>query len=693
MVSQANIPLPVFPRLRALVMALIAVCLVFGGWALWQFPAYARQMPPRILPNGNWSTAVALQALESLDWTVETYMLWRIGYIGVTAVFYVGLGLFLLWRSHHDPFALLFAQCLVLFGIASADLPFVLAQWGPWGDRLAYGLASLAQGQLIFLVFLFPDGRFVPRQMRWLSGVALAILIYAIFLHPNPTRPPDPRISVLTSLILLLGVLSQIYRYRTEATAVQRQQTKWVLWAILLNLAHKLFLNFIYINPTVNALNGQGMLFSLLRTTSFALVTATVPLAVTFAILRYRLWQIDLIIRKTVVYGIMLTAVLGLYALVVGYLGSLFRMEGDNLPLTLLAASLVAVLFAPGKQYVEQQLNRFFYGQRQEPYQLLTRLGQQLEAALDPAAALTVTVQTVAQALKLPYVAIALQKGEEMQATAVYGTAQNILSRYPLTYAGLPIGELRAASRAANEPLTPADHQLLADLARQLGAAAHAALLTAKLEQARLRLVTERGEARRRLGSDLHDGVGHQLVGIARQLERAMLLLPDDLPQAQTQFTAINQQLATLTQEVRGLAHQLYPPELELLGLAGALRERAQMQPNLRIHLDAPDHLPRLPAEVETAVYYIALEALTNIEKHAQAQTCRIRLCLTEAPPGQLAMLQLDIEDDGRGLPSSLSGGVGLLSMQARATEVGGTCVVMARNGGGTAVNVHIPCP
>ncbi len=647
-------------------------------------------MPPRILPNGNWTTAVALQALESLDWTVETYMLWRMGYIGVTLVFYVSLGLFLLWRSHDDPFTLLFAQCLVLFGVASADLPFVLAQWGPWGDRLAYGLASLAQGQLIFLVFLFPDGRFVPRQMRWLSGVALAILVYAIFLHPNPTRPPDPRISVLTSLMLLLGVLSQIYRYRTEATAVQRQQTKWVLWAILLNLAHKLFLNFIYINPTVNALNGQGMLFSLLRTTSFTLVTATIPLAVTFAILRFRLWQIDLIIRKTVVYGIMLTAVLGLYALIVGYLGSLFHMEGDNLPLTLLAASLVAVLFAPGKQYVEQQLNRFFFGQRQEPYQLLTRLGQQLEVALDPAAALAVTVQTVAQALKLPYVAIALQQGEEMLETAVFGTPQNILSRYSLTYAGMPIGELRAASRAVNEPLTPADHQLLTDLARQLGAVAHAVLLTVKLERARRRLVTERGEARRRLGSDLHDGAGHQLVGISRQLERAMTLLPDDLPQAQARLLEISHQLVALTQEVRSLAHQLYPPELELLGLAGVLCERAQLQPNLLISLDIPDCLPRLPAEVETAVYYITLEALTNIEKHAQARTCQIRLHLVDGCP---TMLELDIRDDGRGLNVAPGSGLGLLSMQARAAEVGGTCIIGNREGGGTAVAVRIPCP
>lgn len=676
---------------RALVIALIAACLLFGIWALWQFPAYAQQMPPRILPNGNWTTAAARQALVSLGWTVETYLWWRMGFILVTAVFHIGLGLFILWRRSQDPFSLLFALALVVFGIGSADLPFVLTQWGPWGDRLAYGLATTAYGLLILLAFVFPDGRFVPRQMRWAGVAGGALLVYAAFLQPQPTRPPAPYLSVLSSLLLILAVFGQVYRYRMAETAVQRQQTKWVLWAILFNLAHKLLLNIIYVNPAVNALNGQGMWYSLLRTTSLTLVTATIPLVVTFAILRYRLWEIDVIIRKTLVYGVMLASVLGLYVLIVGYLGFLFHTEGDNLALSLVAASLVAVLFAPGKQYVEQQINRLFYGQRDEPYQLLTRLGQQIEAALDPAATLTLTVETVAQALKLPYVAIALQQGEKMQVTAAYGAPQNEISRCPLTYAGQIIGELLFASRAANDPLNPADQRLLSDLARQLGAAAHAVLLTANLEQARLRLVTERGEARRRLGSDLHDGVGHQLVGISRQLERAMTLLPQDLPQAETRLAAINQQLVALTREVRGLAHQLYPPELELLGLVGALRERAQTQLTPHIYLDAPAHLPPLSAELETAVYYITLEALTNIEKHAQARACHIRLnLLTTSHP---AVLELAIRDDGRGQTTPAASGLGLLSMQARAAEVGGTCVMTEGEGGGTAVNVRIPCP
>jgi signal transduction histidine kinase len=164
-------------------------------------------------------------------------------------------------------------------------------------------------------------------------------------------------------------------------------------------------------------------------------------------------------------------------------------------------------------------------------------------------------------------------------------------------------------------------------------------------------------------------------------------------PEQATKLLAdIDHQLSALTTQIRHLAHQLYPPELELLGLVGALRERVQVQPTLQVLLDAPDSLPTLPAEIETAVYTIALEAITNIEKHAHAQTCRIHLRLDGT--GQLPILQLDIQDDGDGMSGPISTGLGLLSMQARAVEVGGVCQVTENpDGVGTAVTVRIPCP
>jgi signal transduction histidine kinase len=162
-------------------------------------------------------------------------------------------------------------------------------------------------------------------------------------------------------------------------------------------------------------------------------------------------------------------------------------------------------------------------------------------------------------------------------------------------YAGETIGELVAAARAPNEALSPADQRLLSALARQISLTAHANLLAADLEHARLRIVAAREEARRRLGSDLHDGVGHQLAGLARKGEMANHLLDHDPTAARAMLGEVTEQLNATILQVRRLAHQLHPPELELLGLAGALRERAQTHTGLAIRIDAPETLPPPP--------------------------------------------------------------------------------------------------
>ncbi len=205
-------------------------------------------------------------------------------------------------------------------------------------------------------------------------------------------------------------------------------------------------------------------------------------------------------------------------------------------------------------------------------------------------------------------------------------------------------------------------------------------------------MVTERGEARRQLGSDLHDSVGHQLVSLTRHVDQAMRTLAKNPALTNTRLAEIHQQLVVLTQHVRTLAHQLFPPELELFGLVGALRERALTHPTLRIQINASDNLPPLPAEIEAAVYYIALEALTNIEKHAQTNRCIVRLTMiSDAVRSSQSVLELCICDDGVGIPAHTLSGLGLLSMQARAVEVGGTCHIETNAGSGTIVRTRIP--
>ena len=553
---------------------------------------------------------------------------------------------------------------------------------------------------LLYLLILFPTGRLLSPRWRWLLYYVTAVMLtIPVLTTVDQTLSPAskegwtfanpiglfkldwvepyflPFFSVALPLGILLSLTALFLRFR-RAQGVERAQIKWLFFA-----------SGIFAATYIPLFLQQGFTESTIWSSAWMVGMMTIPLSIGIAILRHQLFDIDLLINRTLVYGGLTLSIIAIYVIVVGYLGVMFQTEA-NLGVSLAATGLVAVLFGRLRNGFQRGVNRLMYGQRDEPYQLLTRLGQQLESAINPTSAMSLAVETVAQALKLPYVAIGLQRGEEKKITAVYGTEpDNPLIPFPLIYAGQPIGDLLVAPRSPNETLTPADQRLLSDLARQIGVTAHAHLLSANLEQARLRLVTERGEARRQLGRDLHDGVGHQLVGLTRQLEQAHATPPE----TETQLADINQQLITLTKHVRSLAHQLYPPELELLGLVGAIQEQVHNHSGLQIRLAIQPDLPPLPAEIETAVYYITLEALTNIEKHARATSCLIRLTLTNG--SQPAQVELEIRDNGIGLPANLNGGLGLLSMQARAAEVGGICVIGNHDEAGTAVTISIPCP
>jgi signal transduction histidine kinase len=361
----------------------------------------------------------------------------------------------------------------------------------------------------------------------------------------------------------------------------------------------------------------------------------------------------------------------------------------------LIATSLIVIAFQPLRDRLQRGVNRLMYGERDEPYQVLTRLGQRLESALEPASALPLTIETIALALKLPYVAITLRQEDTFKTVAAYGMHQEDSVRIPLIYAGQVIGELIAAGRTPGELLTEPDLRLLNDLVRQISSTAETVRLSDDLKRARFRIVEAEEEMRRRLGSDLHDGVGHQLTGLARKAERAATLLEQNSSAARGLLVDIQTQLDQTILQVRQLAHQLYPPELELLGLVGALRERIQANddPNLSIKADLPESLPHLPTAIESAAYYITLEALTNVARHAGATSCELRMTLANGGsepcrPG----LELVVLDNGRGMAFDGPIGLGLLSMQARAAEVGGVCTIDANPVGGTRITVCLPC-
>ncbi|HRQ42229.1 MAG TPA: histidine kinase [Chloroflexota bacterium] len=590
-----------------------------------------------------------------------------------------GLGALLMWRKPGDRVACLFAFATVALGASNARGINALASLYPGLQLVEQSIQFIQNAALVPLYSLFPDGRWVPPWSKW---VAIAIVIGSLtnFL-PGFTLPPGLEVALVGGTFLF--VLSvQLYRFWKVSTWTQRQQTKWVVFSLFfLSLPALLIPVWLVWIPSILRLGTPPNI--LLNVYGFCALLFN-QIAFFIAIMHYRLFDIEILINRTLVYSLLTACVVGIYAAIVGGLGALFQSQ-RSLPLSLLATGLIAVLFQPLRERLQRAINRLMYGERDEPYRVLTRLGQRLEAAIEPAAALPLTVETIAHALKLPYVTIKLKQADTLEIVAAYGAVKNETTAFPLVYAGETIGELSAAQRAPNELLTPADQQLLRDLARQISVTAHAVLLSSDLEQARRRIVAAREEARRRLGSDLHDGVGHQLAGLVRQVETAVSLLDQDPTTARQMLTAVTQHLNTAISQVRHLSHQLHPPELELLGLAGALRERALTHPTLTIRLDAPESLSPLPPAVETAAYYIALEALTNVEKHTGGRSCRLRLALVGG------VLEMEIADDGPGLTAGRANGLGLLSMQARAAEVGGSCRLEPGTLGGTQVIVCLP--
>jgi signal transduction histidine kinase len=416
-----------------------------------------------------------------------------------------------------------------------------------------------------------------------------------------------------------------------------------------------------------------------------------------------RLVDINTLANCILVYGSLTAVTIGIYVACVDGLGMLLPARGEPV-IPFLATGVVVALLQPMRVRLQSAVDRFFYGGRDHPSVVLSQLGQRLEMALEPGPALATVVETVARALKSPYVAFALRNDGGFIVAAAHGQPQGELLHLPLTYADETVGELLLAPRASGEPFSRADDHLLNHLARQAGMAAHAALLTVDLERSRLRLVIAREETRRRLGGDLHDGLGHRLAGLLRKADAAANLLEENPAKVRVQLDEMRQQMRAAIDEVRRLSHALHPPELELLGLVGALSERvAQLSDpggGLQVQFVAPEGLACPHPAVETAAYYIALEALSNVQRHSGASRCRVCLEFGLSAPGDLPVLtmldapvlELEIVDDGRGLAPHVQSGLGLTSMRERALEVGGSCIVESPPGGGTRVLARLPC-
>jgi signal transduction histidine kinase len=398
------------------------------------------------------------------------------------------------------------------------------------------------------------------------------------------------------------------------------------------------------------------------------------------------------VISRALVYGVLTGLLTLVYAGVVAAAG---LAVGHGVA-SYLAAAVVAVSFAPVRSRLARFADRWSRGTRNDPYGVVASLASRLETSDDTDDVLAATAEAVLQAFRADWVRVELESADGSSVVGEThrpgrppnGAEPGEAIRLPLVHHGGRVGSV-ALFAADGLQLAAEDERLLADLLRQAGIAAHAVDVTARLQQARKRLVTTREEERRRMRRDLHDGLGPQLAAMTLKLDAIRNLLRRDPDAADRLVTGAKEDLATAVTDVRRLVHDLRPPALDELGLATALaqqvaRFRRSGPAGLDVEVVLPDAIDGLSAAAEVATYRIVSEALTNIARHSDARWCRVALMLEED-------LRVRVEDDGNGIAPGTSSGVGLMSMRERAAELGGTCRVSARTGGGTVVEARLP--
>lgn len=678
-----------------------AVRILWVGWALGALGIFIASLPAYfggVVPHSS-----NLVTTEEVSLVAQIIDVAGAAASITAALVSMGLATLLFLRKSNDGMAMFVSFLLLTYGIVMAGpLERFALLLDSGGDLVTPAQSILLATPILLLALLFPSGRFVPRWTRWLVPASLSWIVLVFALPPLDEFSTVPPITIMVIVIValslpFLGLYAQVYRYRNVSTLEERQQTKWVVyglglwfvWIIVSSIPYMIFLN----QPEGTPITLTFRFMALTWWVSMNIV----PISLTVSVMRYRLWEIDLVVNRTLVYGSLTAIVVAIYVLIVGGLGMIFQSQGSLL-VALVATGLIAVLFQPLRAMVQQGVNRLVYGDRDDPITALTRLGKRLEGTMVAEEVLPTLVESVAETLKLPYSAIGLEGNAGYHIAAEYGIPTSPVIDFPLVYHSKPVGRLLVAPRSPTESFNPADMRLLRNIARQAGAAVHSVQLTQDLQRSRQQLVTAREEERRRLRRDIHDGLGPSLAAhmLAVGLTRAALTTdPDEADQLLAHLEA---DLDSTLSDVRRLVYNLRPPELDQLGLVGALTRYASQfnngaasndqrpETDFTIRVQASDNIPSLPAAVEVAAYRITQEAVNNVVRHSRARTCEVNLGFSDA-------LLLTIRDDGTGMSETFEAGVGLASMRERALELGGTCKVTSEPGKGTRIQAVLPLP
>jgi signal transduction histidine kinase len=560
-----------------------------------------------------------------------------------------------------------------------------------------------------FLLLFFPDGRLPSRRWRpaVIAGVfALTAACAVDVITPGPladyamvTPPQNPFLIPLPDLaqkivglalfvsifgFLLLSIVSVVLRFR-RADPELRLQLKWFALA-----GSFLVATFVGVNVFTPAGWAPPWVGAVLL-----IEAAAMAAAIAIAILRHRLFDIDLVISRTVAYGALAGVIAAFYIAVVAGVGSLLASGSESrLFLAIVATAFVAVAFQPLRARLERLANRLVYGIRAVPYEVLADFTSRLDGRENSLQLLPVMAKMLAQGTGSDAATVWLhENGCEVPASSFpehqHVTPDTATRSVPLQHAGANLGRL-AVVRRSGEALSPTEERLMDGLASQAGLVLHSAGLQdelsrrmLELRQSRHRLVTAQDEARRRLERDLHDGAQQNLVSLRMKLGLATTVAREKPGSLEPLLQEMQSELGDALDSLRNLARGVYPPLLEAEGLKAALRARARQVP---ISIDVQCGPERYPRELEGALYFCCSEALQNLTKHSRATKGSLRVWCED---GRLCF---EVGDNGRGLdPTRAKSGGGLQSIRDRLDVLGGVVDVSSAPGSGARVAGWVP--
>jgi signal transduction histidine kinase len=600
------------------------------------------------------------------------------------------------------------------------DLPLLPAS--AWVGRV--GFAAMF-GPLAFLFLIFPTGR--PASRRWgtllrAMAIAYAVAMIGLALTPGSVEAgfaelPEPianplglplawkqaveTITTVAGLIVVVGamlsVLSLIQRYR-RAEHLERQQIRLLAFlgvfiAIILVLSFSLI--------ATGAIEDEGIVSGFAFFAFVISVFVGIPAVCGIAILRYGLWDLDVVVKKTVQYGLLFAGLMIVVGVVVLLTPILFigRGSGFDMGPAIVVGAALAIGFTLVRPRAQRLANRIVYGRRATPYEVLSGFAERVGETYSTEDVLPRMAQLLGEATGARTARVWLRIGGEMRMESAWPPDAPPVATLSIRGDELPsfgddeafevrhqgelLGVLSIAMTAA-DPMNPTKAKLARDMAAQAGLVLRNVRLIEDLRESRRRIVSAQDERARTLERNIHDGAQQQLVALSVSLRLAAGLIERDPAKAQTILEELQGRTTETLEDLRDLARGIYPPLLADEGLAPALEAQARKSP-VPVTVQ-PDGVGRYAQDVESAVYFSCLEALNNIAKYADASSVQIHLRQKDG------LLSFEVFDDGRGFdPDAASRGSGLQGIADRLAALGGEVTVRSVPGEGTTVVGSVP--